>query len=90
MRFGNIPIECIAEMKPNGEIRPMRIRFEHETERQVIEVTTILEKDKRVDIATMNNSKRIVFRFKCETIKEGVKIPFELKFDIDSCKWILL
>jgi hypothetical protein len=86
MRFGNVLIECIAEMKPNGENRPMRILFEHEVERQVIEVTTVLEKDKRTDIATMNNSKKIVYKFKCETIKGGVKIPFELKFDIESCK----
>lgn len=84
--MARIPVECIAEMKP-GCIRPIRLRYEDREGAQVIQVDNVISKDSKKVYPTMNTPASIEYSFKCETKVGGMKKPFTLIFNNQSCKW---
>lgn len=84
------PVECIAEFDKEGNPKPIRIRFEDDEGKHVIDVKKIIEKDIKKTYSTMNRSDGRAFHFKCESVVEGLIVPFKLMFDNNSCKWFLM
>lgn len=79
------PIEMIAYFEAaGGAIRPVRFRMEEENERRVtVKVDQVLcaQREKLAGHPMM------VYR--CQSEIEGAQRVFELKYDIEDCKWIL-
>ena len=79
------PVEMIAYFEASGgAIRPVRFRMEEENERRVtVKVDQVLcaQREKFAGHPMM------VYR--CQSEIEGAQRVFELKYDIEACKWIL-
>ena len=84
------PVECIAKCDGKGNLEPMRIRFEDDEGKHVINVDKIIEQEIKKTYSTMNRSEGRAFHFKCESTLEGTAVPFKLIFDNNSCKWFLM
>lgn len=84
------PVECIAKCDSKGNLVPMRIRFEDAEGKHVIDVKKIIEKEIKKTYSTMNRSDGRAFHFKCESVVEGLIVPFKLMFDNNTCKWFLM
>ena len=82
-------IECIAKCDGKGNLEPMRIRFEDSEGKHVINVDKIIEKEIKKTYSTMNRPEGRAFYFKCESLLEGLSVPYKLIFDSSSCKWFL-
>ena len=83
-------VECIAKCDGKGSLEPMRIRFEDTEGKHVINVDKIIEKEIKKTFSSMNRSEGRAFHFKCESVVEGLMVPFKLMFDNNSCKWYLM
>jgi hypothetical protein len=86
--MARMPVECIAEMKPDS-IRPMRIRYEDNEGKHVVNIDNIIHKDKKKVFATMNNPASIEYVFKCETKISNMKKTFTLIYNNQSCRWYM-
>ena len=83
-------VDCIAKFDGKGDINPIRIRFEDSEGKHVINIDKIIEKEIKKTFSTMNSSQGRAFHFKCESILEGMSVPYKLIFDNNSCKWFLI
>ena len=83
-----IPIECIAEMKPNN-IKPMRIRYEDDEGAHVVKVDRILKRDKKTIMPNMNQLRSIEYTFRCEAVQGDSRKPFTLAYNDQSCRWYM-
>ncbi|MBC7088050.1 MAG: hypothetical protein H5T96_06120 [Tissierellales bacterium] len=78
------PIEMIAWF--NNTNYPIPLRFRVETENKtniVIKIDKIVFKE----MQKIAGNRMIVYR--CEGIISGLQRTFELKYEIDTCKWYL-
>lgn len=79
------PVDVISVCNANGEIRPLRLRIEDESQQQF-----------RVDIAQVVSVKEITFVgveaqiFLCRAWFQGREWLFELKYSIRTHTWRLL
>jgi len=83
-----IPVECIVKMS-HKEITPLRVRYESNEERIVINVDRILQRDKKVVMPNMNQPRSTEYRFKCEAVNGDSRKPFSLFFNEQSCRWYM-
>ncbi|MDF2591986.1 MAG: hypothetical protein K0S75_1452 [Clostridia bacterium] len=83
-------IECIVKFDDKGNLEPIRFRFEDEEGTHVIQITKIVEKDLKNGFGNMNGHPVKQFTFRCESIIEGLVVPFRLLFDSNSCRWHLM
>jgi hypothetical protein len=83
-------VECIASIDSKGNVKPMRIRFEDDQGVHVIDINKVLEQEIKRTFSTMNRSEGRAFHYKCESVIEGMLVPYKLLFDNNSCKWFLL
>lgn len=83
-------IECIVKFDDKGNLEPMRFRFEDGGGAHVIQITKIIERDVKSGFGTMNSNAIKQFSFNCESIIEGLVVPFKLMFDNNSCRWYLI
>lgn len=86
--MSRIPVECIAVMN-SKEIKPLRVRYETNDGKQVVNVDKILVKDKKTVFPTMNRPKSTEYTFKCETVQGDTLKPFILVFNNQSCRWYI-
>ena len=79
MKTQMTPIEVIAHFKNDGTIHPLRLKLNDDTIRieQVVSVT----EDR------LAGNKMLCFR--CQSEFDGVLKPFEIKFEVQTCKWFL-
>jgi len=77
------PIEMIAWFTTDGVPNPIRFRMEEEKALKVINVDKIVFREKE----KIAGSPAIIFN--CQSKINGVMKLYQLKFHIDSCKWIL-
>lgn len=79
------PVEMIAYFEEaGGTIRPIRFRMEEENDRRrTIKVDRVLcvEREKLAG--------HPMYVFRCQSEIEGMERVFELKYDIEACKWML-
>jgi hypothetical protein len=78
------PIEVVSYTDSKGDIRPIKIRIQNEEEgTTVIKVDKVLHKDKE----KLAGNPMLIFR--CQSIIDEVERQFELKYDLQSCRWML-
>ncbi len=76
------PIDMVAWFDSDGEIHPVKFRIVHETT-EVVKINKVIWKEKE----KLAGSLMMIFR--CQsTINNREKI-YEIKYDLNSCKWIL-
>ena len=78
------PIEMVAWFENQGNINPIRFRMECEDKSyKVIKIDKVIKK----------NSEKIAGNimqiFICSSIIDGIEKNYELKYEINSCKWML-
>jgi hypothetical protein len=78
------PIEVISYTDNNGQLRPLRFRIKLENEAlKVIKVDKVVVRE-REKLAGNN-----MISFRCQSLVDNVQIIFELKYEMNTCKWIL-
>jgi hypothetical protein len=77
-------IEMIAWFTKDGTPNPIRFKIEGEDESvSVIKVDKIIEKDKE----RLAGNPMMVF--KCQSLIDGIEKIYEIKYEVNTCKWIL-
>lgn len=78
------PIEVIALFDLEGNPAPIKFRcHDEEEEMTVIKVDKVLKRD--VDRFAGNR----MIRYTCQSLLEGQLKPFEIRYEVDTCKWYL-
>lgn len=78
------PVEMVAWFENEGAINPIRFRIEDKNNKlKVIKIDKILFKDKE------KIAGNLMLIFRCSSIIDGRNKVYELKYEIDTCKWIL-
>ena len=85
MKILALPIEMVSYTDNKGSIRPVRFRMQIEDEpMQVIKIDKVIVKE------TEKLAGNIMIVFKCQSlIDNGMKL-FELRYELATCKWILI
>jgi len=78
------PIEVISMTDIKGNITPLRLRIENEDESvQVIKIDKIID---RVHEKLAGNTKLV---FTCQSLIGNIEKRYEIKYEIETCKWVL-
>jgi hypothetical protein len=78
------PIQVVAWFNEKGSINPVRFKLCNEDEKNItIKINKILFTNKE----NLAGNKMIVY--KCQSIINGIEKLYELKYEINSCKWML-
>jgi hypothetical protein len=77
------PIEMIASSNTEGILTPIRYRIIDSGEGVVVTVDSILTRTEE-KVAGFRN---LIFR--CRSTIDGVQKVYELKYEVDRCKWFL-
>ncbi|HCQ88944.1 MULTISPECIES: hypothetical protein [unclassified Clostridium] len=76
------PIDMVAWFDSDGEIHPVKFRIVDETT-EVVKINKIICKEKE----KLAGNLMIIFR--CQSIINNKEKIYEIKYDLNSCKWIL-
>ena len=77
-------VDMMAWFEEDGAIHPIRFRLKNEDEsQQVIKVDRICSK------ALEKLAGNLMMVFRCQSEINGVLRPYELKYELESCRWIL-
>jgi hypothetical protein len=80
----NIQVEMLCTCSTDGQLRPLRFRFEDAAHRlRTVSVTEVLC-DKEICYVGIE-----AFQFVCKGLVEGAEKMFELRYTVRSHKWIL-
>lgn len=78
MKIHMTPITVLAHFEENGTPHPLRLKLnDHEIRIQVLSVTEEKLAGNRMLI------------FSCQSEIDGEFKPFEIKFELNTCKWFL-
>ncbi|MEF9952039.1 MAG: hypothetical protein RR838_05555 [Clostridium sp.] len=77
------PIDMVAVFLESREPRPIKFRIREGEELTVVKIDKIISICKE-KIAGCN-----MYVYSCQSHIKGVDRRFDLKYDIDNCKWIL-
>lgn len=78
------PIEVISVTDTKGNITPLRLRIVRDDESlQVIKV------DKVIPRAKENLAGNRMTVFTCQSVVGNIEKRYEIKYEIDTCRWIL-
>ncbi|MFZ5353010.1 MAG: hypothetical protein ACOZCL_09840 [Bacillota bacterium] len=84
MKLIRKPIEVIAFFDMEGNPAPIKFRCLDDSEEVlVVKVEKIIKKD--LDKFAGNR----MIRYTCESCIRGEVKPFELRYEVDSCRWYL-
>ncbi len=84
MKVISKPIEVVSYTDSNGNIQPLRFRLQKEDEaRQVIKIDKVIVKE------TEKLAGNIMLVFKCQSLINNIVKPFEIKYDLRTCRWML-
>jgi hypothetical protein len=77
-------IEVIAWFKENGDIRPIKFRMAGaQSEMVIVKIDQIIAVEKE------KFAGNVMYLFQCQSEIEGELKRFELKYEVDTCRWIL-
>jgi hypothetical protein len=77
-------IEVISYTDNKGELRPLRFRLEMEDESvKVIKIDKVIAKE------TEKLAGNYMMVFKCQSLIDNVVRLFEIKYEMQTCKWML-
>ncbi len=78
------PIEMVSYTDQEGILKPIRFRIETAGEtKKVIKVDTVVHRE----LEKLAGNK--MYKFRCQSIINDVEKVYELKYEIDSCRWLL-
>jgi len=78
------PVDVIAWFNESGTPCPIRFRINNENEtKQVINVDRVMFVEKEI----LAGNPMLVFR--CQSLINRIEKVYELKFEINTCKWFL-
>ena len=78
------PIEVISYTDSKGDIRPLRFRLQIDDEPlKVIKIDKIIFKQ----LEKFAGNPMLMFR--CQSLEKNVEQIFEIKYELNTCKWIL-
>jgi hypothetical protein len=84
MRVLAISIEMIAWFNENGMPTPLRFKIKNgDGSNNIIKV------DKVIQIEKEKLAGNIMYVFKCQSIIEEFEKLYEIKYELNSCKWML-
>lgn len=78
------PIEVIAWYKKDGSIRPLRFKYETKDEK-----VHIIKIEQIYSMELEKIAGNLMYKFTCKSTINSIERIYELKYDIDKCKWIL-
>lgn len=79
MKIYSTPISVLAHFDTTGKPRPYRLTLDGK-ELKIDQVTSVTEEK-------LAGNRMLVFR--CQSEIKGELRPFEIKFEINTCKWYL-
>lgn len=77
------PVEMVARFSQDGTPRPVKYQVTFEGEPVVIQVDQILFKSEE----KLAGNRMLVFR--CQSLINGLLKIFELKYELNTCRWFL-
>lgn len=77
------PIEMVARFSEGGIPRPVKYKATFEDIPVIISIDKILSKTEE----KLAGNRMIIFR--CQSIINGLLKVFELKYELNTCKWFL-
>ena len=84
MKVLALPIEVVSYTDNKGSIRPIRFRMQIDNEpMQVIKI------DKVVVKVVEKLAGNVMFVYKCQSLIDNDLKQFEIKYELNTCKWIL-
>lgn len=77
-------IEMVAWFSEQGTPKPVRFRIKEQDDLwKVIKIDHIIETE------TTNIAGIKAFVYKCQSVIDGIEKRYELKYELDKCKWVL-
>lgn len=77
-------IDMVAWTNKAGFINPVRFRVtDEEQNEQVIKIDKVILRD------TEKYNGNLMYLYKCQSCFNGIIKPFELKYELSTCKWML-
>ena len=84
MKVLALPIEMISYTDNKGYIKPIRFRMQIDDEpMEVIKIDKVIVRD------TERFAGNIMLVYKCQSLIDDVMKLFEIKYELEICKWIL-
>ncbi|AWK52192.1 hypothetical protein DIC82_14815 [Clostridium beijerinckii] len=83
MKVVSKEIEMIAYFKKDGQVNPIRFKIDEEDKCKVIKIEKIITKN----LEKMCGNE--MWFFTCSAVIGDVEKVFEIKYDIEKCRWIL-
>lgn len=84
MKVLALPIEVVSYTDNKGHIKPIRFRMQIDGESmKVVKIDKIICKD------TEKLAGNIMIIYKCQSLIDNVIRQFEIKYEINTCRWIL-
>ncbi|GAA0720374.1 hypothetical protein GCM10008905_09480 [Clostridium malenominatum] len=78
------PIEVVSYTDNKGDVRPLKFRLQTENETEmVIKVDKIISRE----IEKLAGNPMLLFR--CQSLIDNVQKQFEVKYELQTCKWML-
>ena len=84
MKVLALPIEIISYTDNKGYIKPIRFRMQIDDEPvEVIKIDKVIVRD------TERFAGNVMLVYKCQSLIDDVMKLFEIKYELETCKWIL-
>lgn len=78
------PIDMVCWIDKDGHINPVRFRLDNEdSESTVIRINRVVTRDRE----KLAGNHMLVFN--CQGCINGLQKPFEIKYELNTCKWML-
>ena len=78
------PIEVVSYTDDKGDMRPLRFRIQNEDQ-----TTKVIKIDKVITKETEKLAGNYMLVFKCQSLIDNIQRLFEIKYELQTCKWIL-
>ncbi len=83
MKIINKSIHMLASFDEAGVINPVKFKIQNEDESKIVKVDRIIAKH----LEKLAGNRMWVFR--CQSVIDGVEKIMEIKYELDTGKWIL-
>ena len=78
------PIEMVAWFSEEGIPRPLKFKIKEQDD-----ISNIIKIDHVIERGTTNIAGIQAYVYKCQSVINGVEKRYELKYELDKCKWLL-
>lgn len=77
------PIEMVAWFEENGTPHPVRFRLKESDQFKTIKVNKVITAEKE------KLAGNLMYVFRCQSVINNILRVYELKYALESCRWIL-